>query len=482
MAPAKVATRLRSPRANAEVKTASRPLIALIDVGSTYTKLTAIDREGHLYARVKTLTQAGDIGLGMESLMRELIPAGGRASVDEVIACSSAGGGLRVAVVGLEPRLTLEAARRTAATAGARIVGAHAGPLDSGCCELMASSPDLVLLTGGTDGGDHEVVVTNARQLDRLDPEIPIVYAGNEQARDAVLQVLRRPRVVRLARNVLPRIGELDVEDAQSKIRSIFIDHVIGRGRLASSSPLVRAIRMATPAAVLAATRELARLARRSRQFANPVVIDVGGATTDVHSSLPPDRNQQAFGRGVVPDQQLARTVEGDLGLRENAVSLVEEAQRTGHVHEDELGLLTAEAMRRSADRGYLASVCEGQGIDARLGTLAAAIALSRHAGRLHVELLSSGAALRKSGRDLRGATCIVATGGVFAHAEDATDLVTEATRLACARGALVPPAAPVIVDRTYILSAAGLLSTAWPAQAQRILVNCFADKDVDGA
>jgi uncharacterized protein (TIGR01319 family) len=439
--------------------------------------MTAVDLQGRLYARSSTLTDVTDIGRGIESLTAELRTSGTRTSVDETIACSSAGGGLRVAVVGLEPRLTLEAARRTAATAGARIVAAYAGRLDGEASRALAApSPDVILLTGGTNGGDQDAVVANAARLSDIAPGIPVVFAGNETAREAVRGVLAGTRKVCFARNVLPRIGRLDVDDAQAKIREIFIDHVIGHGRLASPSPLAHSIRMPTPAALLEATRALADLGRRALRLRRPVVIDVGGATTDVHSSLPHDDHERTFGRDAVPDQQLARTVEGDLGLRENAVSLVEEARLTNHVDACEERTLLSEAELRAADRGFVPSARGERAVDERLATLASAIALARHAGFLRVALSDSGAALRKTGRDLRAATCLIATGGVFEHSADASALVEQAAAMARERGALVPDAAPILVDRSYVLFAVGLLSATRPALARRLLV-----RELDG-
>jgi uncharacterized protein (TIGR01319 family) len=432
--------------------------------------LTAIDMQGRLFARAKTVTDA-DIGLGIELLTAELTGGRGGTSIAETIACSSAGGGLRVAVVGLETRLTLEAARRTAATAGARIVAAYAGRLNSETGRhLVESSPDVILLTGGTNGGEQKAVVANAATVDELVPHVPVVYAGNESARDAVLGALRAPRLVSVARNVLPEIGLLDVADAQAKIREIFIDNVIGHGRLASSSRVTGSIRMPTPAAVLEATRALSFLGKRSTRLRRPVVVDVGGATTDVHSAFPHDENERRFGRGSVPNELVMRTVEGDLGLRENALSLVEEVQVTSCVKEEEVVHLRAGAELRMANKDYVPRSPDERKLDERLAVLASATALTRHAGYLQVALSDAGAALRKTGRDLREASCLIGTGGIFEHASEPRQLLAEAAAIASERGALVPASAPVLVDRSYVLAAAGLLSSTRPALAQRLL------------
>jgi uncharacterized protein (TIGR01319 family) len=245
-----------------------------------------------------------------------------------------------------------------------------------------------------------------------------------------------------------------------------------------SESPLARAIRMPTPRAVLEATSVLATLGRRFARVLHPVVLDVGGATTDVHSCLSVDGRDRAFGAGAVPDQRLTRTVEGDLGLRENADSLVDEALRSGYVQGTVATRLRPAAALRRREHAYVATGQPEAAVDDELATLASALALARHAGALRVTLSPEGAALRKSGRDLRPMSCLIATGGVFEHSNDAGAIAASAVELARQRGALVPSAPPVVVDRSYVLSAAGLLSVSKPQLARALLVNELLSQD----
>lgn len=459
-----------------------KKLIALVDVGSTYTKAAVVDRAGKLVARGKVATQLQDLAVGMQDALDSAAEGARSGRVDEVLACSSAGGGLRVAVIGLERRLTVESARRAAATAGARIVSAHAGVLGhEALAEISSVAPDVVLLTGGTNGGDRRTISANASGLREFLPDVPVVVAGNEGAYRAVREALGSDQPVSFARNVLPEIGRLDVEDAQQRIRDIFIEHVIGCGRLVSSSPLGRSIRMPTPRAVLEATRVLAVLGRRIDRAQRPVVLDVGGATTDVHSCLPVDESNRGLGSHAVPDQPLTRTVEGDLGVRENAESLLDEALRTGLVETDEADRLRPAVTLRRQHRKHLPAGRGDATVDDRLAALASALALERHAGKIHVTLSPDGAVLRKTGRDLREMSCLVATGGIFEHSPDPGTIVASAIDLARKHGTLIPQEPEVVVDRSYVLSAAGLLSISRPELARRLLLNeLIVDEGID--
>src|SRR5439155_468171 len=114
----------------------------------------------------------------------------------DVLVCSSAGGGLRLAVVGYEALVSAEAGHRVALSAGARVVHVAAGRLAGpDVAALRASRPDVVLLVGGTDGGDADVLTHNARRLAAARLRVPVVVAGNADARDEVLDALRAARV-----------------------------------------------------------------------------------------------------------------------------------------------------------------------------------------------------------------------------------------------------------------------------------------------
>src|SRR5207248_2198440 len=131
-------------------------------------------------------TVGTDVLDGLDAAIRAAGGAG-----HPLLVCSSAGGGLRLAVVGYERLVTARAAQQVGLTAGARVVHVAAGRLDgAGIAGLRAARPDVVLLVGGTDGGDADVLTHNGRRLATARLRVPVVLAGNADARDAVVAAL----------------------------------------------------------------------------------------------------------------------------------------------------------------------------------------------------------------------------------------------------------------------------------------------------
>ncbi|MFN8215532.1 MAG: glutamate mutase L [Solirubrobacterales bacterium] len=435
-------------------------MLVVGDIGSTFTKMVGVSESGELLGSVRVPTSREDLAGGVARARERLVAAAGRAAGEaDLILSSSAGGGLRIVVLGMEPALTLAAGQRTSATAGARIVASYGAGETAAATSagFAAAQPDIALLTGGTDGGDAKTIVEHAEALRTLAPGLPVVVAGNRAAQPRVREALGEGRVVRCVDNVMPRVGELRPESAQAEIRSLFVEHVIGHGRFSSASELASAIRMPTPAAVLAATAAIGESAAHG-EARFPVVVDIGGATTDVHSALPLDPSAHAYVATGLAESHLTRTVEGDLGMRENAPGVLE-AAALGGLPREELAGLEEPVARRAADRAFVPADEAEREVDRRLAEIAAEVAVLRHAGRLRTVLTDEGAALIRDGRDLRPATCFIATGGVFAHAAAPARIVETALARVRGSGGLVPASVPVRVDRDYLLWAVGLLA-----------------------
>ncbi|MCY1143439.1 glutamate mutase L [Actinoplanes sp. Pm04-4] len=396
-----------------------------VDVGSTYTKAALVDLEaGSLVRRAEVpTTSGGDVLTGLDQAVAAV--GGG----DSLYVCSSAGGGLRLAVVGYESLVTAEAGHRVGLSAGARVVHVAAGPLDGrAVTALRESRPDVILLVGGTDGGDGEVLLHNARRLGTSRMRVPVVVAGNADVRSVAEEILTERRVpVTVTGNVLPKIGVLDPAPARAAIREVFLRHVIGGKRLSKGPRFASLVRAATPDAVLAGVELLA-----DSTGTGVLVVDVGGATTDVYSALVPDAESESGPRrDVAGTLWRSRTVEGDLGVAVSA-----DGTRAAAVAE-KLAL---------PESGLLSS-------DNELAAAAATVALRRHA-RGH----SSGPGQpRAGGRDLRDVRLVVGSGGVLRHGGGA--FVLDAVLSDQSGGWAAPARARTVVDEQYVLAAAGLLS-----------------------
>jgi uncharacterized protein (TIGR01319 family) len=412
-----------------------------VDVGSTYTKACAVDLDGaRLVARAEVPTTSGsDVLTGLDAAVAALGATG------SLYVCSSAGGGLRLAVVGYEALVTAEAGHRAGLSAGAQVVHVAAGPLNgAGVAALRASRPDVILLVGGTDGGDGAVLLHNAGRLATSRTRVPVVVAGNVDVRDAAAGLLtERGIAVTVTGNVLPRIGVLDPGPARAAIRQMFLRHVIGGKRLSRGSRFASLVRAATPDAVLAAVELLA-----DATGAGVLVVDVGGATTDVYSALVPDAESESGPRrDVAGTLWRSRTVEGDLGVGVGAPGVVAAA---------------------ASEKLPIPDISGGRpfdgGTDRRLAATAAVVALRRHA-RGH----APGPGLpRIGGRDLRDVRLVVGSGGVLRHGGGAD--VLDAILGDTAGGWAAPTHARRVIDTQYVLAAAGLLAGDHPAAAVGLL------------
>ena len=452
--------------------------VVCVDFGSTFTKAALVDlATGDLLATAShptTLPDAdghGDVLDAYDACVAALVQQDPRAEDAEVLACSSAGGGLRIAVVGNEELVTAEAGRRVALSSGGKVVLVLSGGLDATrLADLRAAEPDVVLLVGGTDGGNAEVLEGDAAFLADAPWGGPVVVAGNVESQDVVRSLLARsgtPHVV--ADNVVPKIGVLAPDSARRAIREIFLTHVIGGKHLSSRTDargrtFTGMVRGATPDVVLTGVELLARgLDEEHRGAGDVVVVDVGGATTDVHSVVELDPEDSGLAREVVATTPVTRTVEGDLGMRWSAISTVEAAGRDD-LHEA--------AVRRRGQPDLLPGSGAEQDEDLEIAAAAVRIALERHAGRSKVVVSPEGRVVERSGKDLREVDLMVGSGGVLRHGgpDAVRRVLLPATGDAFEGGWQLPREPVVVVDHDYVLAAAGLLAETHPLAAHRLV------------
>jgi len=439
-----------------------------VDLGSTFTKAAHVDlADGRLLGTAAHRTTLDtDVADGLDAC-RAALDGADRA---ELLVCSSAGGGLRVAVVGNEELVTAEAGRRVALSSGGHVVAVRHGGLDvpapgTGTAALRDARPDVLLLVGGTDGGNSAPLRRDAEALARDGWSGPVVLAGAADAADEVAAVLAGAGVpVEVAGNVVPRIGVLEPAGARRAIREAFLRHVIGGKGLSRRLDLATLVSGPTPDLVLQGVEVLAAVAQ-----ADVVVVDVGGATTDVHSVVQPDPEDAAaelgLSREVVGATPVTRTVEGDLGMRWSALTAVAAGHEAGLVGDDPA--LLAAARRRHDDPGLLPDDDAGRAADLALARVATTVALRRHAGRSRVVLTPEGRVVERSGTDLRRAGLLVGSGGVLRHGDpDAVaDLLAGLTGHS-PEGWQLPDHPRVVVDHDYVLAAVGLLAERHPHAA----------------
>ncbi len=432
-----------------------------VDFGSTFTKAALVDLEaGRIVASASHPTTIDtDVLDGYDACLAALVEQDPRAADAEVLACSSAGGGLRVAVVGNEELVTAEAGRRVALSSGGKVVGVLARGDDLGRLEALAA--DVVLLTGGTDGGNAEALLDQAAALVAAGWRGPVVVAGAVEAGDQVREILDHAGVPHVVTdNVVPRIGVLAPDGARAAIREMFLAHVIGGKHLSKRADFLTMVRGATPDVVLTGVETLAQ------GVGDVVVVDVGGATTDVHSVVQVDPDtaltEDGLSREVVATTPVSRTVEGDLGMRWSAVSTVAAAG---------LDELKEAAERRHADPAYLPDSEAETDFDEAIARAAVGLALRRHAGRSRVVVSPEGRVVERTGKDLREVDLLVGSGGILRNGRPGVvDRVLAGSTGEHIDGGWQLPRAPrIVVDREYALAAIGLLAAQQPEAAHRL-------------
>ena len=451
--------------------------VLLVDFGSTYTKVTAVDVEGEaLLGTAQSWTTINtDINDGLNKALAILETKIGKLEFTETYACSSAAGGLRMVTSGLVPELTSEAARMASLGAGAKLVGLYSYEMTEDDIEdIKELKPDIFLLCGGTDGGNKANILHNAEMLATMEPAFPIIIAGNRSCARSCQRTLEAAgHTTFICDNVMPKLGTLSIESVQSKIRDVFLGRIVSAKGLTKAASLMNDIVMPTPAAVLQAMTILAEGTDGEPGIGELVGVDVGGATTDVYSvadGMPTASNTVYKG---LPEPYAKRTVEGDIGMRYSIHGIVEAAGVSRVAKQ--AGLSEAKVIQLVDMLGSDTETLpdgndELERLDKALASMAVETAVTRHAGKMEETYTMMGQTFVQSGKDLRGVQQIVVTGGSLIHTKDTAEIARFALASASHPESLRPMNAVVRTDRKYILAAMGLLSQHYPAVALRIM------------
>lgn len=458
--------------------------VLTVDFGSTYTKAALFD------LRQKELIGSGyapstvdtDITVGLRAALREISSITDIGDVTSLVS-SSAAGGLRVATIGLVPSLSLEAAQRAALGAGAKIVSSVGFKVTAKDIDTIRNSrPDIILLAGGIDGGDEETILHNAEALSKSPLEVPIIVAGNKVVASDCIQLLAEEgKTVTLADNIFPEIDRLEVEPVHEVIRELFmnrithakrIDHVSGTLNLAK--PIIP-----TPKGVLDAAQLLSEGTDDEPGMGTLVIVDIGGATTDVHSAAHGSPTKSGVIQRGLPEFFLKRTVEGDLGMRVNAETLLE---RVGTPNIARLAGIASGKDGPPAEReitDYIQDISRRPErvprnmrettIEAALGRAAVHLAVSRHAGTLREVFTTSGAVWVQEGKDLSVVCTVIGVGGVLTQGRHPRYVLEGALENSESPFSLMPQQPALYIDAAYVLFGIGLLAGLFPTEALRL-------------
>lgn len=451
--------------------------ILLVDFGSTFTKVTAVDLANEcIMATSKSHTTIEtDITLGLNQAVQSLEAKIGHITYQAKLGCSSAAGGLKMVAVGLVPELTVKAARTAALSAGAKVLNTYSYKLNTE--ELMAleaSKPDIVLLSGGTDGGNEEVVLHNANLLAKGCGTYPVIYAGNKSVVDQVKEIFDTGgRELMVTGNVMPSMEAMVTGPVKDLIGQVFISRIIEAKGLKKAEDYLDNLLMPTPTAVMKATELLAKGTEVTQGFGDLMVVDMGGATTDIHSACQGEPSQINTVLKGLKEPYLQRSVEGDLGARYSLRALVETVGPQNMANELNWTLKDLEGLigEIEARPDCLPDVGSALGIlDHVSAKVAVAESVRRHSGQVTSHYTPFGQVLEQVGKDLTGVKRIIGTGGPIIYNSHPADLLSHALYDEQEGSSLRPKAPSYYLDKNYIMAAMGILASDYPETALKIM------------
>lgn len=432
--------------------------ILTAEIGSTTTVLTAFScnaagrmtllGQGESYTSVTE----NDVTIGIERALKKLKQTLGVGVLDwEVfLASSSAAGGLRMTVHGLVYDMTVKAAKEAALGAGGVIELVTSGKLSQNDFQrVLSAQPRLILLAGGVDYGEHSTVLHNARVLREADESIPIVYAGNRAVAREVEEIITSQfREVRVVENVYPRIDELNVQPTREVIREVFSRNITKGPGMEKIYSLVNRPILPTPAAVMLAAELL------EGKFEDVLVVDIGGATTDVDSVT--DGDPEISKLLISPEPRSKRTVEGDLGVFLNARHVID------YVGEAELKREFVDFDKLVQSLSPYSSNSEEERFTARLAKYCFETSLRRHAGYIRQLFGPTGRIEVAQGKDLTAIKALIGTGGVLSKSSHSKRIMEGVRNMSHihSRELLPGPNVRIFKDSEYILAPIGLIST----------------------
>jgi uncharacterized protein (TIGR01319 family) len=462
----------------------------VIDIGSTYTK-QRLFKDSKLKASAQSPTTLDNVYKGIMEGQEKIKEKLGLSSLEteHFLAASSAAGGLRMVAMGYMTRVTAKAAKEVAMNAGAKIleVISFEDKPEYRIEVLKEIKPDIILLAGGTDYGDEESLLENASLIVKSGVRCIVVIAGNIKAQERAAEILKQGNIdyVRVP-NIMPTIHELRVKEARDVIHREFIRQITrAEGSHILKDKITNGKIIPTPGAVLMGAELLAKGIDDENGLGALIVVDLGGATTDVHSVLPEmeDLSEEERGLVISNEKQVSyRTVEGNLGLRVSAVGIIDTVKpkrilmKRNIQDETTVERLVEYCRFVEKNNDHIPQNGEEEMFDTLLAETAVETALKRHAGYIAQEVdpvmgITPGMPI---GRDLRKVQKVIAVGGFFHHrpASLGQEVIKNALR---DRGvSLLPENPEVLIDKDYILFAAGIISQTDEEYAYHILKKYF--------
>ncbi|WP_415929247.1 GlmL-related ornithine degradation protein [Zhenpiania hominis] len=446
--------------------------VLVAEIGSTTTVVNAfkdIDTEHPVFwaqGQAPTSVLEGDVRIGLQGAITDLCKKKGIESLeyDEMLATSSAAGGLKMTVHGLVYDMTARAAKEAALGAGGIIHYITAGKLRrTDLAKIKEIHPNLILIAGGVDYGERDTAIDNAEKIRSLGLKVPVIYAGNCENQEEMKLIFDEESGQKLynVENVYPKIDELNVEPCRKVIQEAFEEHITGAPGMEHVRDMVNGPIIPTPGAVMECTKLLYEC------IGDLVVLDVGGATTDVHSVA--TESDQVARIMTAPEPKAKRTVEGDLGVYVNRMKVIEsmgeeklreKCEKVG-IDPDQT-LESYVAIPKNDEERKLVEILTEEAVMK---------AIERHAGQIRYVYGPSGRSSVAEGKDLTQVKYIVGTGGALTRLPHRVEIMKKIAGHDETGMRLFPTShAEILVDNDYIMASLGVLSKKHREGAKKLL------------
>ncbi len=445
--------------------------ILIAEIGSTTTVVNAFnlndDNAEFLgQGQYKTTVLDGDVTVGLEKAVDDLAASlkANKLSYSKMFATSSAAGGLKMCVHGLVYDMTVKAAKEAALGAGANIHMVTAGKLRrTDLKRIKEINPNIILIAGGVDFGERDTAIYNAEKIAELDLNVPVIYAGNIQNQEEVKLIFEdigKSDLLYVTENVYPKIDMLNVEPVRKVIQDVFEEHIIKAPGMEKVRNLVTGPIIPTPGAVMEASKLL------KEEIGDLITIDVGGATTDVHSVT--EGSEKINKILLAPEPIAKRTVEGDLGVYINLKNILNMIERKILLRELNLD---EETLLHIIDEYTAIPKNDGQiRFVERLTKEAVSVSMNRHAGEFRKYFGGENKTLA-AGKDLTSVKWIIGTGGALTRLPERENILGRIPYLNKGDKLFPPKNVKVLIDNMYIMASIGVLGKIYPKNALNLMM-----------
>ncbi|MDD7411582.1 MAG: GlmL-related ornithine degradation protein [Fusobacterium gastrosuis] len=435
--------------------------VLVAEIGSTTTVVNAFDgveTENPKFlgqGQAPTSVREGDVNIGLQAAMDDMKK---NLQIEELeyrhmLATSSAAGGLRMTVHGLVYDMTVKAAREAALGAGANIHMVTSGKLTKvDMIKLNKIQPNIILIAGGVDYGEKETALYNSEVIAASDLDVPVIYGGNTAVVEDIKLIFEsygKEKNLHIVPNVYPKIDVLNIEPTREVIQDVFEKHITEAKGMEKIRSLVNGPIIPTPGAVMNASKILKDV------IGDLVTIDVGGATTDIHSVT--EGTEKVKRILIEPEPVAKRTVEGDLGVFVNKKNVAEMIKIEKLAKELDMDIKEVENYIES-DIAIPVTEKHKKFIE-RLTKEAVIVSINRHAGGYRTYFGGKSKTLA-FGKDLTGVKWIVGTGGALTRLPARVEILKEIGIQSKGDKLLPTPEARILIDNDYIMASLGVLAS----------------------